>query len=104
MVFIELKRNQRDIYYYMTETGKEVDFLIKEGINDFSLIQVCTDPGDEKTKQREVSALVESCCELNINNGLIITENEKDNMTIDNKAITIMPCYEWLLFQQQNYG
>ncbi|MBN2443598.1 MAG: hypothetical protein JXJ04_19720 [Spirochaetales bacterium] len=35
--------------------------------------------------------------EIAHNGSLIITENEKDIMTIDNKTITILTCYEWLL-------
>lgn len=98
IVFLELKRHQKDIYYYITKSGKEVDFLIKLGAHDFELIQVCLDMADENTKKREISALTEACDELKVNQGLIITENDKDSIKVENIEITVMPCYEWLLF------
>ena len=47
-------------------------------MNEFRLIQICVDPGNEKTKQRKISAIVDACHELRIKNDLIITDNEKD--------------------------
>jgi predicted AAA+ superfamily ATPase len=98
-----LKRLYEDILYRDIAARyqiKEVDFLVKNGADNIKLIQVCHDLKDEKTRQREISALAEACKELNVGKGVIITENEKDNLTVDHKKIIIVPCYEWLLFKK----
>ncbi len=96
-VFMALKRSRKEIYYYITKKGKELDFLVKEGTDVYRLIQVCAEFGEENTRQRELAALARACDELNLDNALIITENEKENLTIGNKTIYVLPCYEWLL-------
>lgn len=43
LAFLELKRRYPEIYYYKTANNLEVDFLIKSGKRDISLIQVAND-------------------------------------------------------------
>ena len=40
LVFLELKRRNKEIYYWKSKKGKEVDFLIKKGLNIEEAIQV----------------------------------------------------------------
>lgn len=96
LVFIELKRRKQEAYYYKTSKGKEVDFLVKEEKTK-QLIQVAWDMVDVKTKQREISSLLEAMEEQRLNNGLVLTFNTKDHINADKKHIAIRPAYEWLL-------
>lgn len=96
-VFLKLQSSTgKELYYYKTKNGSEVDFLIKQGRGK-ELAQVCVSLEDEKTKKREVAALMEAMGECGINNGLIITDEEKDEIKIGKKMIKIVPIYEWLL-------
>src|SRR3990170_6588827 len=58
-IFLELRRRQKETYYYKTDSGKEVDFFVKDKEkNEF--IQVAWDLDDEKTRQREIASLLEA--------------------------------------------
>lgn len=59
-VFLELKRNYNEIYYYRTSKN-ECDFLILEKGNISNAIQVTYDRNDENTKKREIRGLIEAC-------------------------------------------
>lgn len=96
IVFSHL-RIKNEIFYYRTKNNLEVDFLIKGRNNKIDLIQVCVNLDDEKTKQREINALLEALLELKISHGLLLTESMKDIIKIKNKTIKIIPIYEWLL-------
>lgn len=76
-VFLALVRQgyrpNMELFYYQTRNGKEVDFVIKKGLEINQLIQVCYDLTDLKTKKRELSALEESGEELKCQNKKIIT-------------------------------
>ncbi|EKD56357.1 MAG: hypothetical protein ACD_58C00214G0004 [uncultured bacterium] len=97
VVFHELNRKGNKIYYYKTKSNLEVDFLVKEKTKFQMLVQVTWSIEDEATKKREVKALVEALDELNLKNGTILTNSEKETIKIDNKTIEIMPVCEWLL-------
>jgi predicted AAA+ superfamily ATPase len=67
----------KDIFYYKTKSGKEVDFVIKSGLKIEKLVQVVLSLKDPKTRKREISALVESSDELNCKNLEIVTFDEE---------------------------
>jgi predicted AAA+ superfamily ATPase len=86
-VFLQLRRLYgEDIYYYKTRKGREVDFYLPK---KKTFIQVCQSLSDPETRAREQGALSEAIAEVKGSNGLIITEDEKDN--------SVVPAYEWLL-------
>lgn len=97
LVFVELKRRHGDIYYYKTTNNLEVDFLVKEGKNKFSLYQVSESLNNAKVRQREINSLVSAMDELKINNAFILTEDSEERIQDKNKAITVKPVYKWLL-------
>lgn len=96
-VFLSLKRQDKEVYYYKTKNNKEVDFLIREKDGENKLIQVCFDLADEKTKKREIDSLNRAMEELELNEGLILTYNTEDKLLIDKRKITILPVYKWML-------
>ncbi len=97
LVFLELKRRKKEIYYYKTKNGLEVDFLIRKENKIENLIQVTKSLGDFKTKEREIKSLVAAMEELKIKNGLILTEDEEDLIKDSGATITVLPIYKWLL-------
>ncbi len=85
-VFIELVRRgykpNLELFYYKTRNNKEVDFVLKKGLEVSQMIQVCADLTDDKTRQRENSALDEAGEELKCENKKIITmENLEEFLT-----------------------
>ncbi len=76
-VFVELLRRGyipgQTLFYYRTRNDKEVDFVTRKGAKVEQLIQVCYDITSEKTRKRELDALVEAAEEFHCDNPLVIT-------------------------------
>jgi len=94
LVFLELKRNRKDVYYF-SEKG-ECDFLIRQGIKIIEAIQVCHGL-NEDNKEREVNGLIEALERFKLKEGLILTYDQEDEIEIKGKRIKIMPVWKWLL-------
>lgn len=95
-----LRRNaQKDteIYYWSDRKGKEVDFVIKEGLQINKLIQVCYDIGDFDTKKREIEALLKASKDLKCNNLIVITNNYDAVEEIKKQKIQFISLHNWLL-------
>lgn len=97
LVFLQLRRQGSQIYYYKTSNNLEVDFLVKSGKNTVSLIQVVDNLDADKTRQRELSALIKAMSELKLKTGLILTEDTEEKITVEGKTITIQPVHKWML-------
>lgn len=98
-VFLALKQLGKEMYYYKTKSGKEIDFLIKENNYKIQLIQVAWDIEDEKTKQREIGRLVEAMKEQRTGQGLLLTYNTNKNITVNGGQIQVRPVNQWFLEQ-----
>lgn len=101
LVFIELKRRNKEIYYHKNK--KECDFVIKEGLEIVEAIQVCKslESGDLslESKKREFDGILDACKTYNLKEGLILTEDEEREEIIEGINIKIMPIYKWLLVE-----
>ena len=96
-VFLELKRRQKEIYYYHSANGSEVDFIIRDGVKITELIQVCVSIEDEKTQARERDALIAAMDETGLARGFILTKNTRKIIELEGKIIEVMPVYQWML-------
>ncbi|MFO8015563.1 MAG: ATP-binding protein [Candidatus Woesearchaeota archaeon] len=94
LIFIELKRRGKEIYYH--RKNNECDFLIKEKNRIISAIQVCGELTEENEK-REINGLLEAMSAHNLNEGLIITLDKQEARHVNGKKITILPAWIWLL-------
>lgn len=97
VVFIALRRLSPGIYYYKTQKGREVDFIMQTQERKKILVQVCESLANEKTKKREVAALTEAMAELGLESSIIVTRNEEDQLNIEGKKINIIPIWRFLL-------
>jgi len=81
-VFVELLRRGyipgQTLFYYRTRNDKEVDFVTRKGAKVEQLIQVCYDMTSEKTRKRELDALVEAAEELHCDNLVVITNDQQE--------------------------
>lgn len=94
IVFIELKRRSEEVYYYSNKS--ECDFVIKSGIRITEAIQVCQ-VLNESDKEREVNGLLEAMSEFKLTTGLILTQEQEDELRIKGKTIKVLPVWKWLL-------
>lgn len=94
IVFIELKRRKKNIYYWKDKN--ECDFLIKEKNKIKQSIQVCYNLNKEN-KEREINGLLESINKFNLKEGLVITEDYEGEEKIKGKKIKFVPLWKWLL-------
>jgi len=65
-VFLQLRRQNEEIYYYQTQQGKEIDFLTVSPNSKMALYQVCLLMKDKETKQRELTAITQGMEELKL--------------------------------------
>lgn len=96
-VFSHFRRQSNSIYYYRTQDGKEVDFLILESDQSMRLVQVSIHLTDQRTRKREIDALVTAMKELNLKQGTIITVDQDEELEIPEGKISIIPAYKALL-------
>lgn len=93
-IFLELKRRGGEIYYYKTEKHYEVDFLVKDGPR-IQLIQVAHDIMEEKTRSRELRAIVHACQELKLERGTLVTFDHTETIDIEGITIDVIPAYKF---------
>jgi predicted AAA+ superfamily ATPase len=96
-VFNKLRRESKDIFYYKTKSGKEVDFILMTAKGEYELFQVCLDMQEEKTKLRELSALQEAAKELDLQEAMIITEDQEEEIKENGIKIICIPFWKWAL-------
>ena len=103
IVFVELKRrlseSLSDIFYWKNKRGKEVDFIVKEGLKTKEVIQVCWNVEDKKTKEREVEGLLEALKEFKLKEGSVITEAFEGEEIIGKKKVKFIPLWKWALLR-----
>lgn len=96
-VFLELKRRGKELFYYRTENGNEVDFVCREGRKITDVIQVAKELRDEKTKGRELKALFRAMDETEVKSGTIVTYEDEEEIKENSKVVTIMPAYKFFM-------
>jgi predicted AAA+ superfamily ATPase len=93
-VFLALRRRSSAIYYYKTPEGYEVDFYLPA---ERRLIQVAQNMNQPETRRRELRALESAMRSLEIDAGLVLTEDGEDPVEKEGRRIEIRPVAAWLL-------
>jgi predicted AAA+ superfamily ATPase len=96
VVYLELRRQKKEVYYYRTTADYEVDFIAKYK-EQIELIQVCMDL-HEKAEVREVRSLVQAAKELRLTEGILITPDISKQWVIDGITINAIPLYKFVTF------
>lgn len=93
-VFVELLRRGyipgQTLFYYRTRNDKEIDYVTRKGTKVEQLIQVCYDMTSEKTRKRELDALVEAAEELHCDNLLVITNSQEEQIEWKDRMINVI--------------
>jgi len=95
LVFLELKRRGREIFYYKGK--KECDFLVRQGLKITEAIQAALDLSNPATAEREIAGLLEAMEMFKLKTGLVIAESREEEIKIKAKTIKIVPAWKWLL-------
>ncbi len=96
IVFLELARKYRinkELFYYVTKSGKEIDFAMRENQRIKALVEVCYEDDFESHGKK----LAEAGKELRCKNLLCITWDYEDEIEFKGKKIRFMPLWKWLL-------
>ncbi|MDA3917416.1 MAG: ATP-binding protein [Deltaproteobacteria bacterium] len=101
LIFVHLRRESEEIYYYKTGRNHEVDFVMIDSNKNKHLIQVCLSMGKPEenagTFKRETRALFSAMPELGLDKGTIITMNEESVYKEHGRTINIIPAWKYLL-------
>lgn len=95
IVFLQLKRQGHEIYYHHID--KECDFVISDRGNITNAFQVTVSLDDPKTRKREVEGIYDALLAYNLDEGVIITLHEEDDIKYHEKRIIVTPLCKWLL-------
>jgi len=95
VVYLQLRRNHQDIYYYKTIQDYEVDFFLPK---ENTFIQVSQNFDTLEIQERELRAFVSAAQEQKkVMTHLIVTERAKQSIDNEGLHIEVVPLYEWLL-------
>lgn len=86
-----------EIFYWQDYRKREVDFVIAKERKIETLIQVCANVDDFKTKEREVSSLLKISSELKCKNLLVITLEYESEEKYGTKTVIFKPLWRWLI-------
>ena len=95
IVFLELKRQAKEIYYHRQK--KECDFVIRKKAKIVQAIQVTWSISDHVTRMRETDGIKEAMDLYGLNEGLILTDSEEEVIRTEDKTIYVQPAWKWLL-------
>lgn len=93
VVFTELK-NKGEVFYFSEKF--ECDFVVAENKVVKEVVQVCWNL-TEINKERELNGLLEAMDKFKIKTGLILTNDDEQEIEINKKKIIVKPVWKWLL-------
>lgn len=101
VVFIELFRREgnidnKSVFYHKSKNNKECDFVIARKGKIYEAIQVSYEL-NEKNREREIAGLLAAMDFFRLEEGLILTNDQEEELTINKKKIIIKPVWKWLL-------
>jgi predicted AAA+ superfamily ATPase len=102
LVAIELQRTRSkspliEIFYWKDQQGREVDFVIRDGLPVKQLIQVTNASNREEIQKREITGLLRAEEEFKCSNLLVITWEYEGEEIADGCKIVYRPLWKWLM-------
>jgi uncharacterized protein len=94
MVYLWLRQRYLQLYYFRDKG--ECDFVVLEKNQPKMAIQVCEEINGD-TQKREIAGLREAMTFLKLEEGIIITKNQEDQLIIDNHRIALIPISTFLM-------
>jgi hypothetical protein len=97
VVFLNLLFRNKEIYYWKDKQQREVDFVLKSGLEIEQLIQITYASSEEEIEVREKKALIKASEELNCDDMRVITRDYEAEEEFKGEAIKFVPLWKWLL-------
>ena len=94
LIFLALRRQTKEIYYYTTPAGYEVDFYLPEKRQLIQVTQHMDNPG---TREREVRALNEALQTIQVESALILSDANEDSFEIRGVPVEVRSTAEWFI-------
>jgi len=94
IIYMHCRRTNFNIFFYKNKG--ECDFVLFKKTIAIMAIQVCYIISDNNF-EREVSGLLEAMKEFKLNEGIIISFNQKDEFVKEGKTIKIIPAHKFLI-------
>lgn len=92
LVYLALRRQTKDISYF--DDDGECDFIVRDRHVVSEAIQACAQLTDD-CKDREFNGICRAMDAFGLKTGTIVTENQRDHITINNRTINIVPFWSW---------
>lgn len=96
IVFVELRRKTRQVYYYKSMGGFEVDFMAVMPDGAKRLVQVCADISSPATRKRELRALRAAMEETGLQEAWLVTEWENETVELPCGTVHVVPAADYL--------
>jgi len=96
LVFLALRRQTKDIYYYTTPAGYKVDFYLPE---KRQLIQVTQHLENAATREREIRALEDAVQGVPVESALILSDANEKGFEIRGVPVEVHSAAEWFVTQ-----
>lgn len=94
LVFLTLRQHAREIYYYTTPGGFEVDFYLPE---KQQLVQVTQSLDNPATRAREQRALAEAVQSVKVQSALILSDSNEAGFEVNGVPVEVRSTAEWSL-------
>ncbi|MBI4451757.1 ATP-binding protein [Candidatus Woesearchaeota archaeon] len=93
LVFATLK-SEGDVFYYANRN--ECDFILAEDRRVKEAVQVCWNL-TQTNKERELGGLLEAMDRFKLKRGMILTNDQEEDIEVRGKKVAVMPVWKWLL-------
>ncbi len=93
-VYLALKRQGYEVFYF-EEERKECDFVLCRRNHPEAVVQVCLELNSDN-EARELGGLKQAMAFFGFAEGLILTDNQEDEIQQDGHTIHIVPVWKWL--------
>lgn len=94
LIYLALRRKTKDIYYFSSHGGYEVDFYLPQ---KQQLIQVTQNLDHPTVRDREFRALQDAMQSVKVQSALILTDSNAEPVEINGIPVEIHSAAEWLL-------
>lgn len=94
LVYLALRQRSREVYYYNTAGGYEVDFYLPE---EQQLVQVTQNLDAPGIRERELRALAEAVQSLKVKKCLILSDANEQDLKVTGVSVEVRSIAEWLL-------
>jgi len=98
IVFCELRRRGRELFYYYEDNGRECDLIEMRKGKAAQILQVCWEM-NAGNEEREMAGLLAALDFFKCETGVILTRNQRDTIRQGTRIINLLPAHEYLTRQ-----